>query len=479
MPDTVTESFCERCGTRYTFRTASTLNPMRRTRGVAAGLGKYLTSRDSLSHSVADALQAEAESVANRQMTAYHKVFSFCIQCRQYACRTCWNDGLGRCLTCAPASAVADGPESWPGQDILAPLMADAGPDETAPAPAGYERATAAGAQAWPTGDVAELIGAAETFVREATPIQADVEQPSEPEPAVVADRDGAAEWPVAIPEPDTAAEHIVALEMAASEPMAPLPSVVTWEEDAISVEEPVVAVALPLPEAATITEGEPHAEGRSASGAEDAEEEAEAAVAEAGPQPIAAGATDESIVTDEEPAFPELPAERIEALVDAPVDVPVEPTFPELPPDRMAAYLEAPVEVPIEPPFPELPSDRIAALADAPVEPAFPEIPADRIAAIVETPAAAARRVQLETLGLEDPGRAVVATSRPAVVPQPRTAASEFGRSAPIWEASARQLADAQTASAQVQLCEHCSLVLSASARFCRRCGMRQARSA
>jgi ribosomal protein L40E len=46
------------------------------------------------------------------------------------------------------------------------------------------------------------------------------------------------------------------------------------------------------------------------------------------------------------------------------------------------------------------------------------------------------------------------------------------------FWDASAREVAGAMT-SIGVQACGHCGLSLSASARFCRRCGTRQARSA
>ena len=38
MPEALTESFCERCGTRYEFGAPGTLNPLRKTRGLVTGL---------------------------------------------------------------------------------------------------------------------------------------------------------------------------------------------------------------------------------------------------------------------------------------------------------------------------------------------------------------------------------------------------------------------------------------------------------
>ena len=52
------------------------------------------------------------------------------------------------------------------------------------------------------------------------------------------------------------------------------------------------------------------------------------------------------------------------------------------------------------------------------------------------------------------------------------------LGGSPALWDASAREVASARSAVA-VQNCGSCGLSLSASARFCRRCGQRQAQSA
>jgi ribosomal protein L40E len=48
----------------------------------------------------------------------------------------------------------------------------------------------------------------------------------------------------------------------------------------------------------------------------------------------------------------------------------------------------------------------------------------------------------------------------------------------ASFWEASAREVAGAVT-QIGIQACSDCGLSISATARFCRRCGAQQARSA
>jgi ribosomal protein L40E len=59
-----------------------------------------------------------------------------------------------------------------------------------------------------------------------------------------------------------------------------------------------------------------------------------------------------------------------------------------------------------------------------------------------------------------------------------PAELAARTAAGAQFWEASAREVAGA-VANVGLQNCGHCGLALSANARFCRRCGTRQARSA
>jgi hypothetical protein len=132
MLDTLTESFCERCGTRYEFDAPEKLTPMRKTRGVITGLKNYIMSQDSLSDSVNDAMRSQAEVLASKQLDAFHTSFSFCIDCRQYTCTNCWNDDAGRCQSCqplpeptatwvVPSSGDAQASTPWPVTDLTEP----------------------------------------------------------------------------------------------------------------------------------------------------------------------------------------------------------------------------------------------------------------------------------------------------------------------------------------------------------------------
>jgi hypothetical protein len=136
MLDTMTESFCERCGTRYEFAAPEKLTPMKKTRGVISGLKNYIMSQDSLSDSVNDAMRSQAERLAARTLDAFHSSFSFCIDCRQYTCANCWNDGAGRCQSCQPLPDVAPAAHwmqptngdmqaaaAWPASDLTVPLQ--------------------------------------------------------------------------------------------------------------------------------------------------------------------------------------------------------------------------------------------------------------------------------------------------------------------------------------------------------------------
>jgi hypothetical protein len=128
MLDTLTESFCERCGTRYEFGAPEKLTPIKKTRGVISGLKNYIMSQDSLSDSVNEAMRTQAERLASRQLDAFHDSFSFCINCRQYTCVNCWNDDAGLCQSCMPLSATAEWVDphaaaAWPVSDLTEPLQ--------------------------------------------------------------------------------------------------------------------------------------------------------------------------------------------------------------------------------------------------------------------------------------------------------------------------------------------------------------------
>ncbi len=107
MTEILTESFCERCGTRYTFESA---RPRARLTGVkvlSRGLRNFVLSDDTSMDEAMAAARSEAEREATaQQLDAFHKTFNFCMTCRQYTCPNCWNEVEARCLSCAPMALV-------------------------------------------------------------------------------------------------------------------------------------------------------------------------------------------------------------------------------------------------------------------------------------------------------------------------------------------------------------------------------------
>ena len=502
MVETLTESFCERCGTRYEFKAPTRLNPLRRTRGFIGGLKNYLTSQDSFGDALGDSMRLEEDQLAAAQLEAFHESFNFCISCRQYTCLNCWNDGEGRCRTCAPVpgtddvaerlaasfaagSAVAPAPAGAAGafaddptmaqEDIQRRLGLDAWPSIDVPTTASGTNGSAGGD--WPSADeIAVFPESADVadvepelvVVEEPEPVVAEVE----PEP-VAAEAEPEPELVVAEVEPESVAaeaepEPEPELVVAEVEP-EPRPNirpihVVAWDDDVLPVAaeepEPVGPAVEPEP---VFVEVEP---------------EPVAAQLEPEPEPV--------LAAEAEP----VPAEEPEPVVivevgSQPVLAEAEPESEPVPADEaepMAATEETPEPVPA-------PAPRIAPISETILR--FPRqgrpepaTPAEEVAAAADSPEVAARRAQLELLGLDDSAEGPVAPQRPAVLPYRSRGAApsrvELAASAGggFWEASAREVAGA-AANIGVQNCGHCGLSLSASARFCRRCGTRQAQSA
>ena len=104
MTEILTESFCERCGTRYTFESSA---PRQRRLGglkvLGRGLKNFVMSDDSsLDEAIAGARSDADREATGHQLDAFHKTFSFCMSCRQYTCANSWNEVEARCLSCAP-----------------------------------------------------------------------------------------------------------------------------------------------------------------------------------------------------------------------------------------------------------------------------------------------------------------------------------------------------------------------------------------
>ncbi|HET7471619.1 MAG TPA: hypothetical protein VFJ71_00710, partial [Candidatus Limnocylindrales bacterium] len=105
MPEILTESFCERCGTRYTFESTAPRKTRRlgQFKTLSKGMKNWVMSDDtSLDEAMAAARSDEEREQTSQQLDAFHSTFNFCMNCRQYTCSNCWNAAEGRCLTCAP-----------------------------------------------------------------------------------------------------------------------------------------------------------------------------------------------------------------------------------------------------------------------------------------------------------------------------------------------------------------------------------------
>ncbi len=172
MPE-LTDSFCERCGTRYAFvGSAPKALSIKGARVLAKGLKNFvLTDGQSIADAMDLARQEDGHEVSTLITEAFHRTFNFCMSCRQYACEKCWNASAGACLSCSPApEAEAEtgyAPQLQPAREGYAAgepvpsLQSAAAPSdwsldglETNPSPAPAPEGTAP--VAWPAVDLAE-----------------------------------------------------------------------------------------------------------------------------------------------------------------------------------------------------------------------------------------------------------------------------------------------------------------------------------
>jgi hypothetical protein len=105
MPEILTESFCERCGTRYTFEATAPVKAKKlgKFKTLSKGLKNYVLSDEtSMDEAMAAARSDEERELTAQQLEAFQSTFNFCMTCRQYTCANCWNAAEGACLTCAP-----------------------------------------------------------------------------------------------------------------------------------------------------------------------------------------------------------------------------------------------------------------------------------------------------------------------------------------------------------------------------------------
>jgi len=493
LAETLTESFCERCGTRYEFKAPTRLNPLRKTRGLVGGLRNYLTGQDALSDAIGDAMRSEEDGLATAQLDAFHESFNFCIDCRQYTCVNCWNDDAGRCRSCAPI----------PGTDDLAERLAASFAAPAGPPPVfmGDELQRQLGLDAWPTSDLpvggdsnghgpaswpeaefpvepvyAEVTPEPlvaepepEPVVAEPEPEPVVAEVASEPEPEPVVAEVAPEPEQVTVPwsyEPELVAADIApepVFDAPEPEPVAavePLPVEDEPEPELVATEIEIEPVRLPLRVVAWERDAAFELAQADASPFLEADVEPEPVAAEVAPEP-----EPEPVAAEVEPE-PEPVAAEV-APEPEPVAAEVEPEFE--PPIRLAPISDTILHFPTRPAAPRPADDE-----------------RDAAAATADGPEVAARRAQLDLLGLGDPSDGPVAPERPQPLPYRSRGAgvtqADLARAAALrgsfWEASAREVASAG-AQVGVQACGQCGLSLSANARFCRRCGTRQAQSA
>lgn len=311
MPD-LTDSFCERCGTRYAFVADAPKGPsLKGARVLAKGLRNFvLTDGQSFSDSLEAARHEDSHESSTRITEAFRRTFSFCMQCRQYACGRCWNAGAGACLSCvplaeseppsmpAPAPSIATGPlaetappdvpttpeqpqaaAEWPlftegPQPDPARLSAAreapetpgmlASPDSASPRPAFSEwgaepKLEPAASLAWPAADLEEVAAAAA-----ASSNGKNGDGPAHRQ----ADREAASQWPIAdqiAPAMALTAEEFAIIQAQLSQtapvvrdPLDTRPGAVRQVEAAPSAEVPPQAETAPSVEAGRQVEAVP-----------------------------------------------------------------------------------------------------------------------------------------------------------------------------------------------------------------------------
>jgi hypothetical protein len=582
MSEILTESFCERCGTRYTFETeAPRAKRFGKFKVLSKGLKNYvLSDESSLDEALADARSDEHREASGQQLDAFHKTFNFCMSCRQYTCANCWNEVESRCLSCAPhlghevletpfrtpdpfgriasmgAAAAGNGHEvdletilqgssteaAWPTTDLRpTPPAAETAEDAEADAVSRLESLFAIASRPdeppEPAGEASGPIAAAAD-----TP-------PTVPAPGEPVKRPGGTVPAKAAPEAATPPEADVPAPIPAKAADAPIPAkpatpvrdiafeVSLFEEDAAQVEAEATAPA-PAPAAGTIPAPEPVAADGGQPGTlaseKDLDERAAAALSQtadfltrfrtipgfpasspieppkpAAPEPAAEAAAvaepepvvkaapapepvvkaapapepavEAAAVPEREPATPAqqpVAADAVRPQVDRiefptwHIDTPAaagpngDPHEPAIIPTSPGPALQPSVQA--RWPAPEAPT--------APTFPALPPRPAPTIAPQAIQPPAAMPPAAMPPAAM--PPAAMPQATQPQWPEAPswpvnQLRAEQVKGVDAMWAASSRDVLS--RADSGVQACVNCGLPLSATARFCRRCGANQ----
>jgi hypothetical protein len=496
MTEILTESFCERCGTRYTFESARPRVRLKGVKVLSRGLKNFVLSDEtSMDEAMAAARSETDRELTSHQLDAFHKTFNFCMSCRQYTCPNCWNEVEARCLSCAPHLGHEVLPAPFPD------LAVGGYPGTDQQGANGFNGANGTNG----AGHSVELVGVAEieavrhdeevdaaarlAALTAAAPAPAETEPVVEPEAAT----------PEVGVEPAVVAEAVVAdaVEPQLGEPVA-----------ADSVVEPLVA-----PRSAEPVDADPIVEPLAAA---------------ASAEPLVADGIVEPLVADDAPATPSWlaalaagkaidaatpeesrPAQSLDEKVSSQTagllsrfrpGQSLDQELDQYERERVAAETSAapppPVEAPIAP---------AVAASNEPVVSAEPEVAAPEPPVVDDVVAQPVWQMVAPDPGTESPtGEPVkppfpaAATSTPPnAEPQwptrpewtgggPATGLPFLGRPAApqggveaLWAESNREVVTTPASSSRtagvVQPCVSCGLSLSATARFCRRCGTPQ----
>ncbi len=511
MPEILTESFCERCGTRYTFESGAPRGP--RLRGVkvlSRGLKNFVMSDDtSLDEAMAAARSESDREVTTHQLDAFHKTFNFCMSCRQYTCGNCWNEAEGQCLSCAPHLGHDILQAPFPHLDPAAGLETNGGNG----GPNGHhEPPPMADAMAWPTSD---LLRDELPTVDLASGLDATVEPGAlraEEAPAwdllrARADEFEAGEIAGTGFDEDEGLEPIDAAARLAdigAAPIAPRP-VTPVPPTSDAAEDPDERAAAAAEQTTDLLRR--FRPGQSLDD-ELAAFEAELVPAEPEVEPIAAAGPEPElhpvIAAAPEPVAAALEPEPVVAAVPEPEPEPVIAAVPEPEPEPVIAAVLEPEPEPVIAAAPEPEPEPVVAAAPGPEpEPVVAAEEARRdvveqptwriVAPDVPAPGAGDQPIAVPPAGpFRAPVEPSTASTNPNWPAQPEWPADRgagglpsFGRPAvasggieQLWAESAREVTAAPVATAAksgVQACVSCGLSLSATARFCRRCGTRQ----
>ncbi|HEY8819597.1 MAG TPA: hypothetical protein VIM25_12365 [Candidatus Limnocylindrales bacterium] len=480
MTEILTESFCERCGTRYTFESARPRARLKGVRVLSRGLKNFVLSDDtSMDEAMAAARSDTDRELSSHQLDAFHKTFNFCMTCRQYTCPNCWNEVEARCLTCAPHL----------GHEIMPAPFPDLATTGLVGAEAGFNGANGSnGTNDLGYGDVAALADAAPSdgegdfdlaarldslttgaaamdpkarrSVREKTTAQTGgLLERFRPAESIDADLDAIEQDRLAEPqaEPEMIAEAEAELVAAEAEAIG---------EPEIAA--PLEIVAEPEPEPAIAAEAEPEpvavAEPEPAASPE----------ALAAPEPIA---EPEMVAEPQAVAEPEVVAEP-KAVAEPEVTAEAEPLAEPKPvaePEPVAAEPEPVASEPV----PNTP------VVDVVPQPTWRMVAPDPSAEVPVTPTAEPSVTIPAAATAADPNAEPQWPTRPewlggtpaAGLPFLGRAATPQGGLEALWAESTREVVAPTSGRAVggVQPCVSCGLSLSANARFCRRCGTSQ----